>query len=1185
MLDRRLLALAPGARRAIALDVTLQWVGLLATIALFYLIGLFLQAVLAGTATAEGAAWLAGAAAAAIIVRWAAQAQATACGVRAATAAKQAVRQQVYDKLVRRGPAYREDVSTAEAVQVCVEGCEQLESYFAQYVPQLAYALIAPLTLFAFLAPLCLPAAVGLLVCVPLIPLSIMAVMRVAKRTMRRYWGSYTDLGASFLESIQGLTTLKVYQADEARHQAMNREAEGFRQATMRLLRMQLSSIAIMDLFAFGGAAVGILLTLGSFAAGSVTFAGAFTVIFLSAEFFIPLRALGSYFHTAMNGMAVAEKMFAILDVAEPARGTRPVEGTALVARGVGYSYDDERAVLDGVDAEARPGELVGIAGASGSGKSTLAAVLAGAAQGFTGAVELGGADIRQIDPDALRRAVVRVGHDSYLFKGTVRENLLMAAPAAPDETLWDALRRCRLDAFVAAAGGLDAPVAARGSNLSGGQRQRLALARAILADAPVYLLDEATSSVDAESEAAIVTLVEELARTRTVVMVAHRLSTLAGADRIYVMDRGRVAESGTHAELTAGDGPYAAMWARQAALEERLAQETQEGAETAARAAAAPGAGAETTGADGGTTGQEGAAGAGADAGADAPGVGSHDGLPARRRSALAVMVRLAGLTRPLLPVMALACVLGVLGFLAAIFLTVLGTLALLGLAGEPSALAPAVACGLVATCGAARGPLRYGEQLCNHYLAFRILALVRDRVFAALRRLAPARLEGKDRGDLVALVTADIELLEVFYAHTLSPAVIALVTSLVMVAFIGSLSPALGALAAASYALVGIAVPRAASRASGTDGRAVRDGVGALNTYVLDSLQGLAETLQYGRSAERAAGLRERMVNLSADEERLKGRGALFSAGTGALVTALDVAMLLAAAALVAADQISFAQGALATASLMASFGPVIAAAALGSGLQQTLASGARVLDLLDERPETAEVPEEEGAPLTAFTGLEADAVSFAYRGGEEVLADVELAVRPGEVVQVTGRSGTGKSTLLKLLMRFWDPRAGVVRMSGRNLREVGTASLRARQGHMAQDTHLFTGTLRDNLLIARPDADDGALADALEKAALADLVAQLPEGIDTPVGELGGALSGGERQRLGLARVFLQDAPLVLLDEPTSNLDALSEAAVLEALATNRAGRTIVLVSHRATASTLADRTYSVDRGGAS
>ncbi len=1185
MLDRRLLALAPGARRAIALDVALQWVGLLATIALFYLIGLFLQAVLAGTATAEGAAWLAGAAAAAIIVRWAAQAQATACGVRAATAAKQAVRQQVYDKLVRRGPAYREDVSTAEAVQVCVEGCEQLESYFAQYVPQLAYALIAPLTLFALLAPLCLPAAVGLLVCVPLIPLSIMAVMRVAKRTMRRYWGSYTDLGASFLESIQGLTTLKVYQADEARHQAMNREAEGFRQATMRLLRMQLSSIAIMDLFAFGGAAVGILLTLGSFAAGSVTFAGAFTVIFLSAEFFIPLRALGSYFHTAMNGMAVAEKMFAILDVAEPARGTRPVEGTALVARGVGYSYDGERTVLDAVDAEARPGELVGIAGASGSGKSTLAAVLSGAAQGFTGTVELGGADIRQIDPDALRRAVVRVGHDSYLFKGTVRENLLMAAPAAPDEALWDALRRCRLDAFVAAAGGLDAPVAARGSNLSGGQRQRLALARAILADAPVYLLDEATSSVDAESEAAIVALVEELARTRTVVMVAHRLSTLAGADRIYVMDRGRVAESGTHAELAAGDGPYAAMWARQAALEKRLAQETQEGAETAARAAAAPGAGAETTGTDGGTTGQEGATGAGADAGADAPDAGSRGGLPTRRRSALAVMARLAGLTRPLLPVMALACVLGVLGFLAAIFLTVLGTLALLGLAGEPSALAPAVACGLVATCGAARGPLRYGEQLCNHYLAFRILALVRDRVFAALRRLAPARLEGKDRGDLVALVTADIELLEVFYAHTLSPAVIALVTSLVMVAFIGSLSPALGALAAASYALVGIAVPWAASRASGTGGRAVRDGVGALNTYVLDSLQGLAETLQYGCSAERAAGLRERMASLSADEERLKGRGALFSAGTGALVTALDVSMLLAAATLVAAGQISFAQGALATAALMASFGPVIAVAALGSGLQQTLASGARVLDLLDERPETAEVPEEEGAPLTAFTGLEADAVSFAYRGGEEVLADVELTVRPGEVVQVTGRSGTGKSTLLKLLMRFWDPRAGVVRMSGRNLREVGTASLRARQGHMAQDTHLFTGTLRDNLLIARPDADDGALADALEKAALADLVAQLPEGIDTPVGELGGALSGGERQRLGLARVFLQDAPLVLLDEPTSNLDALSEAAVLEALAANRAGRTIVLVSHRATASTLADRTYSVDRGGAS
>ena len=573
MFDRRLLGLVPGAGRLVALNVALQWVGLIATIALFILIGSFLQAVLDGTADARGALALAGAAALAIAVRLAAQAEAGRLGVLTASRAKEAVRQEVYGKLARLGPAYRERVATAEAVQVCVEGCEQLESYFAHYLPSLAYALVAPLTLFACLAPLSLPAAVGLLACVPLIPASIMAVMRVAKRTMRRYWGSYTDLGASFLESIQGLTTLKVYQADEARHEAMNREAEGFRQATMRLLRMQLSSIAVMDLFAFGGAAVGILLALGGFAAGSVTFAGAFAVVFLSAEFFIPLRALGSYFHTAMNGMAVAEKMFAILDEPEPARGTQALEGcrVGLEARGVGYSYDGERAVLAGVDFAARPGELVGIAGASGSGKSTLASIRAGTAAGFEGEVRLGGADIRALDPDELRRAVVAVGHDSYLFKGTVRDNLLMAAPDASDEALWEALRRCRAEAFVAAAGGLDAPVAARGSNLSGGQRQRLAVARALLADAPVYLFDEATSSIDAESEAAIVALVEDLARTRAVVMVAHRLSALAGADRIYVMDRGRVAERGTHAELAAGDGPYAAMWARQAVLEERL--------------------------------------------------------------------------------------------------------------------------------------------------------------------------------------------------------------------------------------------------------------------------------------------------------------------------------------------------------------------------------------------------------------------------------------------------------------------------------------------------------------------------------------------------------------------------------------------------------------------------------------
>ena len=549
------------------------------------------------------------------------------------------------------------------------------------------------------------------------------------------------------------------------------------------------------------------------------------------------------------------------------------------------------------------------------------------------------------------------------------------------------------------------------------------------------------------------------------------------------------------------------------------------------------------------------------------------------RRRSNFSIMARLVGLTRPLLPVMALAILLGVLGFVAAIFLTVFAAYGLLDAAGVWAAIPVGAACVAVAVCGVVRGPLRYGEQLCNHYLAFKILALVRDKVFGKMRTLAPAKLEGRDKGDLVSLLTSDVELLEVFYAHTLSPAAIALIVSLGMVAFTATLSPLLALYVAFSYAVVGIAVPWVSSKASGTGGREVRDAIGSMNAFVLDSLRGLRETLQFGRAVDRAQELSNRMDSLIRVEARLKGRTAIAMAATGAAVLALDMGMLLASMHLVNYGMLDFGCAVVACAALMSSFGSVIAVANLGSTLQQTLASGARVLDVLDECPQTEEV--EGGVSLEGFEGAVASHVDFSY-GDAKVLSDVELHVEPGQVVQIAGRSGSGKSTLLKLFMRFWDVDRGAIEVSGRDIRCVNTASLREVEGFMTQETHLFAGTVRDNLAFAKPGARDEEIMAACEKASIAGFVRSLPEGLDTQVGELGDALSGGERQRLGLARMFLHDAPFVLLDEPTSNLDALNEAAVLRALSDNRAGKTVLLVSHRPSAAAIADVTYSVEHG---
>lgn len=569
MIDRRLTGAVPGSMRYVGLSVVCQWASLVLNIQMVLAVCGVLESLAEGAAQASGLGLLALSVGAAALGRAACSVLAARMGWRASSEVKRTLRRRIYEKLLRLGPGYRESASTSEVVQVAVEGCDQLETYFSAYLPQLLYAMLAPITLFVVLAAINVPAAAVLLACVPLIPVAIAAVQTWAKRLLGRYWGQYTELGDTFLENLQGLTTLKVYQADEFKQAQMSEQAERFRRITMRVLTMQLNSITIMDLVAYGGAAAGVAVALSQMAAGAVDLGGCLAIVLLAADYFIPMRQLGSFFHVAMNGMAASEKIFRLLDAPEPPLGDAPFPAdVGLSARGLRFSYDGAREVLAGVDLDVPAGGFVAVVGESGCGKSTLAALLLGRLRGYRGSLAVGGVEVAELEPAGLLGNVTYVGHESYLFKGTVRENLLMAAPGATDDELWAALESTRLAAFLRGEEGLDTRLAERAANLSGGQRQRLAIARALLHATPVYVFDEATSNVDMESEDAIMDAVRGLAGRATVVLISHRLANVTCADEVCVLAGGRVAERGSHAELVAAGGRYAELWRAQRKLE-----------------------------------------------------------------------------------------------------------------------------------------------------------------------------------------------------------------------------------------------------------------------------------------------------------------------------------------------------------------------------------------------------------------------------------------------------------------------------------------------------------------------------------------------------------------------------------------------------------------------------------------
>lgn len=571
MIKGRLVRLLSHAKKYIVYNVLCQWISLLAQVVIVYSVAGLLEQLLITGMAAEQMKNIVGILIVAVVVRFVCDRLSAKASYYASVDVKRILREKIYDKLLRLGAAYREKTATSEIVQICAEGVEQLETYFGKYISQLFYSLLAPITLFVILSPVNMKASIVLLVCVPLIPVSIVAVQKIAKKLLNKYWGLYTSLGDSFLENLQGLTTLKIYQADGDTAVKMDEEAQMFRKVTMKVLTMQLNSTSVMDIIAYGGAAVGMIVAVSEYFKGNVDFAGTIMIVLLASEFFIPLRLLGSFFHIAMNGMAASDKIFALLDLEEPEEGTEvlPESGLDIQLKDVHFSYEEDREILKGIDIDIPAGSFVSLVGESGCGKSTIAGLLAAKNRGYSGEVTIGNIPLRDVSESNLMKHIVMVRHNSYLFKGTVAENLRMAKPDASKEEMEAVLEQVNLLAFLNTQQGLETKLLEKGSNFSGGQCQRLALARALLASPDIFIFDEASSNVDVESEELIMKVIHGLAGKKTVILISHRLYNVMKSDCIYMIADGEIKEKGSHDELMALNGKYAHLYQTQQSLEQ----------------------------------------------------------------------------------------------------------------------------------------------------------------------------------------------------------------------------------------------------------------------------------------------------------------------------------------------------------------------------------------------------------------------------------------------------------------------------------------------------------------------------------------------------------------------------------------------------------------------------------------
>jgi ATP-binding cassette subfamily B protein len=1158
--DRRLWALTEGVRGRIAFTVLIGLIAVVAGIARLALLGWLLARVLAGESLVAltPALLLTGAA---LVARNVLDYARTMVAHHTAAIVQQRLRQTLYDHVAVLGPAHFVRDRTGEVMLSLVEGVQQLEVYFGQYLPQLFVSALTPVLIFAFVAFLDLPVALVFL---------ITALVTLLAPTLWHAWDSkaslarnraYGAFGAEFLDALQGLATLKAFGQSSARANRLEERAHALFKSTMWVLGTNTLARGITDTGIAVGAAAALALGAWRVDAGSMSLPALLVILMLGVEVFRPLRELRTLLHQGMLGLSASRGIFALLD-AIPAVTDRPV---GLEPRDAGVAFEDvtfsypggRRPAHAGISFAVRPGERVGIVGASGSGKSTVARLMLRFYDPERGRVTIGGRDLRELSLAQVRERIAVVSQDTWLFHGTVEDNLRMGRPDATDAELHAAARAANAEEFILRLPQSYATVVGeRGLRLSGGQRQRIAIARALLRDAPILVLDEALSSVDAESEALIQAALDRLMVGRTTLVFAHRLSSVIGADRILVLDEGRVVEQGTHTELMARSGPYALLMAGQA-------RDSAGAVAVGARAAA------------------------GLEDGDRDDAVEPSEPVDSIVRGDIGwgpVLRTLLDKTRGYRGRLALTFVLGVVRVLALIGVGVLGALAVRAVRhGEP---AGALLLGLAVVAPLA-GILHWIESWLAHDVAYRLLADMRIAAFRKLDALAPAYLTRRRTGDLVGVATHDVELIEYFFAHTVTPALVAVLVPLGVLAVLGAFAWPL-ALVLVPFLAFSALVPALARARIDRLGSAAREASGDLGAHVVDTVQGIGEIVAYGRvsawgdalavKARRFADLRLPFLRDLAVQTGLQE----IATGFGGLV------VIAVGAWLARAGRLDAAALPLLTLLALSAFVPLWEVAQVGRQLADTLGAARRLYAVEAEPVPVTDGPGVAGLPAARGTNGRAVAVeladvTFAYPGRPRPALDgVSLSVEAGSTVAVVGPSGAGKTTVASLLLRFWDPQIGRVRMSGHDLRDYALDDLRRRIALVAQDTYLFHDTLRANILLARPDADDAALRAALERAALAEVVDGLPDGLDTIVGERGARLSGGQRQRVAIARAFLKDAPVLVLDEATSHLDAVSEAAVRQALERLARDRTTLVIAHRLSTIRDADAIVVLDEG---